>query len=361
MKVLSALCLAAALALGAMPHARAEAPGGAAAGSSAGTHATQLSAAQRSAVVRELVEKWRSEVKKNPAGDVKAWSAKLAKVVATADAANVLRATTMTSLEMVHAALNGHVPDNSKVQSSRALGNGAVAPHVIGSTIADTAYTPLPNGRCRVADSRVIASPIGAGQTRAIDTEAVVDYSFQGGNGTYANGNGSTNCGLPEFATAVAVSVTLLSPAVDGVFKVFVNGAAFQTGNSILFNAGDYGANGDLIVISCQTCTAELAIQSSAQIHYVIDVIGYFMPPQATALQCVDTADEVGQVAAGATINVMAPQCSAGYTPTATNCESSTWQMPFVYFSAGTCSAQNNSPSQATVRANRTCCRVPGR
>jgi hypothetical protein len=361
MKVLSALCLAAALALGAMPHARAEAPGGAAAGSSVGTIATQLSAAQRSAIVRELVAKWRSEVTKNPAGDVKAWSAKLAKVVATADAANVLRATTMTSLDMVHAALNGHVPDNGKVQSSRALGNGAVAPQTLGSTIADTTYTPLPNGRCRVADSRVISSPIGAGQTRGIDTEDIASYATQGGNGTYSSGDGSTNCGIPSFATAVAVSVTLLSPAADGVFKVFVNGAAYQTGNSILFNAGDYGANGDLIVISCQTCAVELAIQSSAQVHYVIDVIGYFLPPQATALECVNTGDTVSQVAAGSTINSVAPQCQPGYTQTATNCEATTWDMPFVYFNEGTCSAKNNSASPAIVRSSRTCCRVPGR
>lgn len=361
MRLPSALGIAAVLALGATPEALGGAQGSSVAGSKAAASSTELSAVQRSAIARELIAKWQNDVRKNPAGDVKAWSSKLTKLIAEADAANVLRASTMTSLDMVHAALNGHVPDIGKVQSSRSVGNGAVAPQTIGSIIADTSYTPLPNGRCRVADSRVINSPLVAGQTRSIDTEDTDDYALQGGNGTFANGDGSQNCGLVSFATAVAVSVTVLSPTVDGVLKVFQNGTSFQTGNSILFNAGDYGAGADLIVVSCQTCGYELAIRSSAQVHYVIDVVGYFMPPQATALECDTTATTQLPVAAGSTINVVAPVCATGYTQTATNCVSSTWNMPLVYLKNGVCSARNNSASSATLEASRTCCRVPGR
>jgi hypothetical protein len=32
--------------------------------------------------------------------------------------------------------------------------------------------------------------------------------------------------------------------------------------------------------------------------------------------------------------------------------------MPIVFFNGGTCSARNNSTSDATLRASRTCCRV---
>lgn len=77
------------------------------------------------------------------------------------------------------------------------------------------------------------------------------------------------------------------------------------------------------------------------------------------ALQCVDSGQTVDNVSAGATRNTTAPACPVGYTQTATNCESSTWQMPFVYFSDGVCSAQNNSSGTAQLRASRTCCRVP--
>jgi hypothetical protein len=150
-------------------------------------------------------------------------------------------------------------------------------------------------------------------------------------------------------------------PGQEGIFKVFQNGTSYTTGNTVFFTNGTSGTASDLIVRSCQSCALELSIFSNAQTHYVLDVIGYFMPPEATALQCVETADTINSVAAGATSNAVAPACAAGYTQTSTNCESSTWQMPFVFFQSGTCSAQNNSSGTASLRASRTCCRVPGR
>ncbi|MEZ5418189.1 MAG: hypothetical protein R2708_12690 [Vicinamibacterales bacterium] len=47
------------------------------------------------------------------------------------------------------------------------------------------------------------------------------------------------------------------------------------------------------------------------------------------ALQCVNSGVTVEDVNAGFTRNTTAPACPLGYTQTATNCESSTWQMPF--------------------------------
>lgn len=239
--------------------------------------------------------------------------------------------------------------------------SGAVSPSksTLGSVLADTVYTPLPNGRCRVADSRVIASPLPGGATRGIDVEDITSYASQGGNGSSA-GDGSANCGIPSFVTALAVSVTVLTVGQEGFFKIFENGQAYTTGNTIYYMPTVSAAN-DVIVKSCQTCADELSIYSNTSAHYVIDVIGYFMPPQATALQCAETANTDLVISAGGTGNAVAPACPTGYTQTSTNCESSTWQMPFVFFQSGTCSAQNNSSGSATLRASRTCCRVPGR
>jgi hypothetical protein len=85
--------------------------------------------------------------------------------------------------------------------------------------------------------------------------------------------------------------------------------------------------------------------------------VGYYRNPGAPTLECVSSGDTVDSVPAGSTRNTVAPACPATYTQTATNCESSTWQMPFVYFADGTCSAQNNSSGTAQLRASRTCCR----
>ena len=78
----------------------------------------------------------------------------------------------------------------------------------------------------------------------------------------------------------------------------------------------------------------------------------------AVSLDCVTTANTEIIVSVGATANSIAPACASGYLPTATFCQSSSWQMPFAFISGGVCSAQNNSPMEATLRASQRCCRV---
>lgn len=319
-----------------------------------------LSPKERDAITQDLIVKWQNDVRKRPGGDVPRWSSKLKAAIAEADDANVLRASTMTSLELVHAALAGEVLDGA-LQSSRAIGNDSVAPQYLGSNTADTTYTPLANGRCRVADSRSINSPIPAGATRNLEVESVANYTAQGGTGTYSNGTGSANCGIPSYATAYVVSVTLLSPAANGVFKVFRSGQPYQAGNSVLFNAGDYGANGDLIVRNCQYCSTEISVQSSARIHYVIDVIGYFHAPQATMLQCLTTTNRQATIGPGVTIDLDANACTSGYVGIATHCRANTWAVNFVQSANGRCSAWNNSADYSTIFAAQRCCRIPGR
>lgn len=322
--------------------------------------ATQLTAQQRNTIALDLISKWQSDVRKRPAGDVPRWSIKLKASIAQADAANVLRASTMTSLETMHAALNGQIQDGA-VQSSRAIGNAAVAPQSLGSLLSDTTYTPLPNGRCRVADSRTINSPLAAGSSRALIVDEVASYASQGGDGTYANGTGSTNCGIPANAAAYAISVTLLSPTANGVFKVYRTGDAYQAGNSVLFNAGDYGANGDLIVRSCQVCASEISIQSTGTVHYVIDIVGYFHAPEATALACINTTYNTFTINPNTTGSWSAPACTTGYTSTSTTCFASNAELEIFGQGRGFCYAQHQGTNSVQLSASQVCCKVPGR
>lgn len=340
----------------------AQAPGG---GASGGV-ATQLAPAQRNTLVRELIAKFQNEVARTPKGDVAAWSSKLSKVAATANAGNLLRATTMPTLQSMHAALNGAV---LKTETLSALARTAGAPAAesdgavvarLGSVISDTTYTPLPHGRCRIADSRVISSPLTANVERSIDVEDISSYAAQGGPGTYANGDGSTNCGIPSFATAYVVAVLLIQPTGNAQLKIYANGDPKFEGNTVLTNTGKFASN-EMIVESCQSCAEELAVLSNTQTHYVIDIMGYFMPPEATPLECVNTAETTATIAANGTADVTAPACDPGYTTTATNCTSSSWYTPFVWFKNGTCSSRNLAASANDIRASRTCCRVPGR
>ena len=328
-------------------------------GNGAATLKLKLTPQERAQYAAQIVRRFEPDVRVK-GGNVGLWARKLGQAIGLADAVNVQNAARMPSLDTMMAVLTGQSVESPSVQAAlNDFASGAITPASLGSTIADTVYTPLPNGRCRVADSRVIASPLPGATARNIDVEDTASYASQGGNGSSA-GDGSTNCGIPSFATALAVSVTVLTVGNEGFFKIYANGDAFTTGNTVFYMPA-VSASNDVIVKSCQACALELAVYSSSPVHYVIDVVGYFMPPVATALQCVDTAETIVSVAAGATANATAPACASGYTQTATNCESSTWQMPFVYFSGGTCSAQNNSAGSASLRASRTCCRVPGR
>ncbi|TXI49187.1 MAG: hypothetical protein E6Q50_08305 [Lysobacter sp.] len=325
-----------------------------------------MTAKQRGDIARTLVAQWAEDVRKQ-GGDVRQWATKLGRFVGTADVANLRQALDMPTYTTMMAVLQGQPVASKSVQ--KALAQAAdVGIESLGSAIADTTYTPLPNGRCRVADSRVIASPLTGGVARNIDTEDISSYAAQGGNGTFANGDGSANCGIPSLATALAVSVTVLSTGNEGFFKIYENGKPFQTGSTVYYT-GAVSASNDVIVTSCQSCAVELAIYASSGVNYVIDVVGYFMPPQATNLQCTQTALQSFTVAAGDFTFFNNPLCPTGYHEVMPYCYSGSAGV----YSQGSgvnsntaglatfCAWQNTNSTSRTVYGGSICCRVPGR
>lgn len=319
---------------------------------------TQLTPVERAQYAAKLARTFEPEMTAKGV-DGRGWAAKLGRAVGLADAVNVQNAVRMPTLDMALAVLTGQPVDSPTMKAKYADLMKGGTPTLIGSTIADTTYTPLPYGRCRVADSRVINAVLPAATVRPIDTEDTNSYASQGGNGS-SNGDGSTNCGIPSYVTALAVSVTVLTTGYEGFFKIFDNSKTYTSGNTVFFTPS-VSASNDVVVTSCQSCAYELSVYASAPVNYVIDVIGYYMPPQATALQCQDTANTIVSVAVGGTANAAAPACPTGYTQTATNCETGSWMMPIVFSHSGICSAKNNDASASELRASRTCCRVPGR
>ncbi len=333
-------------------------PGGPSSASAQPVQAS-LTTKQRGNIARTLVQKWAQDVREQ-GDDVHQWALKMGRFVGTANAANVRQALDMPTYTTMMGVLQGQPLTSDSVQKALAQ-EADTGTRTLGSTIRDTTYTPLPNGRCRIADSRVIASPLPGGVTRGIDSEDTASYAGQGGNGTFASGDGSTNCGIPSFATAVAVSVTVLSNGSEGFFKIFENGKPFQTGSTIYYTSTVSAAN-DMIVTSCQACAIELSVYSSSSAHYVIDIVGYFIRNEATALECVKNAGTPVSIAAGGgTDNAFSPACPAGYSQLSTECETNSWLMPIVFSNDGTCSARNGDSVSRNLTAYRTCCRIPGR
>lgn len=156
---------------------------------------------------------------------------------------------------------------------------------------------------------------------------------------------------LPEFASA-DVKVDQIHFSADG--------SLLGSANKLVKNQGDWSA--------VQTYSVNDAVQYLGVRYICIAPNTNIMPPTdpaswATfsaqgAFTCTDTANTSLTVVAGGTGNAVAPACPTGYIQTSTNCESSSWKMPFVYVRNGICSAQNNDTNAQDLRASRTCCKV---
>lgn len=229
-----------------------------------------------------------------------------------------------------------------------------VEPAKFGDLTADLVYTPVTP--CRVVDTRATAAgAIAANARRSFVGINASSFTSQGGS--------STNCGtLNLSATVIMVVATAITPSAAGYATIYPFGTAQPTATSLQFPAGAIAVNTLALQIPNPLSSFDFTVYTSAQSHFTFDIVGYFAPPIATALQCQETANtDLVIAASGGTGNAVAPACPVGYTQTATNCETTSWLMPIVYFQNGTCSARNGDSSAATLRASRTCCRVPGR
>jgi hypothetical protein len=311
------------------------------AGTLAASAAMAGEADDRAALSRQLLDRWSGHVEeahKQPGGQ---WAQEMAPLLDIVSLDDLRKAAASPTFDAMNDALLGKTGDGGSTQS-------------LGDIATDLVYVPV--APCRLFDTRVAGGAIAANTTRGFDVTAVSDYSFQGGSATNCNGVGAAG----SFAAA-AINFTVVAPSAAGYITAFPFGGSQPLASSLNYSAGSVVGNLSIVQLDQGASANEISVYTFAQTHLVADIVGYYINPQATALQCVDTADTSTPVQAGATANSNAPACPAGYTQTATNCESSTWQMPFVFFSGGTCSAQNNSAGAATLRSSRTCCRVPGR
>lgn len=320
----------------------------------------KLSPAERGRLTQQFVTKWGAYVQRIYNVPVGTWAKRMVPNFVSADAANFRNALKRETFEGAMAELNGsghRLSDNQTIDRLAKLPPGAASASAVaakfGDLNRDLVYTPV--APCRILDTRnVAAGAIAANSTRNFVAFGVSSFTSQGGS--------ATNCGVnPLAATAVAINLTAVTPSGAGYATAYPFGTAQPLAASINYTAGAIVNNALIVQTPNPISSFDFTVYTFAQSHYVADIVGYFAPPLATELQCVETANTDLSIAAGGTGNAVAPACATGYTQTATNCESSTWQMPFVFFQSGTCSAQNNSSGSATLRASRTCCRVPGR
>jgi hypothetical protein len=310
---------------------------------------------RRADLTYQIVKKWAPFLQEAYGMPAKKWALEMAPLFRGSSLASMQRAADAHTFD----AMNNILLHTDKLGSLEASNT-----KTLGEIANDLVFVPV--APCRILDTRLAGGVIAANTTRSFDVTAVTDYAFQGGAANNCDGAGAAG----SFAIA-AINFTVVTPVVGpagggGPGTGFITAYPFLGTQplvaTMVYKDGINLSNLTLIKLDQGASANELSVYTSHQTHLAADIVGYLINPQATPLECQDTANTtVTGIVAGGTANAVAPACPTGFTQTATNCESSSWLVPFVFFHAGTCSARNNDTTQQTIRASRTCCRVPGR
>lgn len=309
----------------------------------------------RGKAVHAIVLRWAPKVQATYGTSPQPWANAMRATFARAPLASLQAAAKATDIDAALALLaGGGVPVTSKLDGIPGKTDITVQNNLVYTMLA----TP-----CRIVDTRTVARPLLAGESRGFG----FGYSFMS-----AQGGASSGCSIPAEASAITFNVTAVSPAGAGYLTVYPYGTYRPTASSLNYRAGDIVGN-EIIARQArddvQTALPSFSMYSYAETHVVVDVSGYFAPPIAQPLQCITVDSAQATIAAGASLRVAAPACSAGYTSMGGGCISNIYpSVNGLYFSnfgpsadsAYVCDGNNRNASSTTFIARGICCRIPG-
>jgi hypothetical protein len=202
---------------------------------------------------------------------------------------NLIEAGEATSYEsMMHVLATGR-PNATGVQDA------------LGDVTADLVYTPV--APCRIVDTRFASAGAIIGNTfRGFDADGT-SFAAQGGS--------NSSCGIPlGVAAAVAMTITVTQPIAAGYVNAWATFQAQPASSVVNYAAGQTIANSTIIPILPGPGN-DFNVYSLVDTHVVIDVLGYFAVPVATALDCTIEKSAVTAVPVNAWTNVDAV-CQTG-------------------------------------------------
>lgn len=232
-----------------------------------------------------------------------------------------------------------------------------ISPLTLGESTADLVYTPVTP--CRIVDTRNAGGPLAGGTTRTFDVDGTT-FIAQGGN------NGP--CGIP-FGVSQAVAMTLTVTQPNGVGYLTAWGLGLQPLSSVInFAAGETIANTTIVPVAPGSGTDFSVFAGFATTHLVIDVVGYFAAPEATALDCTTVSSAVTAVPVNAWTAIDA-NCPAGRTATGGGYDSpegtlgypGVWVTSLPNGNGWRVWVDNQTNGPRNVQSFARCCRVPGR
>ncbi len=252
----------------------------------------------------------------------------------------------------------------------------------LGDEARDLVFIPV--APCRTFDTRfaTVGATFAGTVSPGSPKDAYVFWSGSSGAWQTDGYGGTANC--PETSTgagplagtspyASAMNLTVITPAGSGWVTTYrgdlpdpsatVVGKFVQNGvtdTALLITNVCRGATG-------ASCIADIKIATrGTTAHMAGDVVGYFIKPQATALQCTTVASATVPLppATNGGVTVSFPACTVGYTATGYGCRHGA--TADVYISeinetGGYCRYNYFGAAATTAQATTRCCRTPGR
>jgi len=325
-----------------------------------------LTPAERGALTRAYVQKWGGYVQKVYRVPVGVWAQRMVPTFVHADADNFRKALARTTYEGASATLSGvggrlSDADVIDTMARASLVPGGVRPQVLtkvlGSGAADLVYTPVTP--CRILDTRVAGGTLAAGFTR--DFNAVV-----GSGGNFSSQGGSaTDCGVVAAGqAAVVINLTAVTPNLAGYATAYPFGTTRPLASSVNYTAGAIVNNSIVVKLPTPLTTKDFTIYTFAASDFVADIVGYYSPPVATALECSRQLGSFVSVPANTYGFGVSATCPTGYTATGLGIEAAANVVmadSSLNNSGGTVFTYNLGSTAQSTRAWVQCCRVPGR
>lgn len=292
--------------------------------------------------------RWSEEASKRYGITPQAWRAGMASTYGQADLANLEHAASAPDFRSMSQSLlgGGHAP--VPASASKALGTP-------GSDLVFTPVTP-----CRIVDTRNAGGRLASGATRSFDAYTATDFTAQGG--------ASGDCGIPENASAITVKLAASQPLLDGYLTAFPSDEPQPMASSLNYLRGVVSSNETHLKLCRPGCASEFSVFSLWDTDVVVDVTGYFIEPEATALDCV-VASQSGNLDLLSGLQTRSVSCAAGYTATGGGCGGPLGigisnSQPVVTAGSPTgwsCDLIGSLLSIVSYQVNATCCRIPGR
>ena len=235
-------------------------------------------------------------------------------------------------------------------------------------------------GPCRVADTRLNITMNWPGPVAGFTGRQIWAYSafggynfndFQGGTGIAGAGN-CTGTVYPGTAPVnVVATIAVVNTYATGYLRAWNGGTTLTVGGVLGWNAGDVLSNTTVIPLNRSITEypgsgpykRDFAVynNSGSPVDVIVDVVGFFIQNQATALDCVNVAGPESTLAPFSSALYDSPACPTGYTAVAAQPVTNVYGVDAGTVLDWRCRISNYTAVDHTVSCNTRCCRVPGR